>query len=359
MAQRVANQKISATAIGVMSGTSLDGLDLCLANFNLKEGKWSYSLKKAQTISYHDGLRDALRASMNMSGRELMTLDANYGVWIGKQVAEFTQGETDSIDLIGSHGHTVFHEPANGFSTQIGSGAHIAANAGIACVCNFRMGDVARRGQGAPLVPIGDELLFSDFDFCLNIGGIANISYREEGIRAAYDVCPVNMAANHFANILGYEYDNGGRLGEKGRISEPLLNELNSLDYYKLKGAKSLGREWFDKTFLTKTQGFDLCPEDVLRTIYEHAATKISDILVQKPHGKVLVTGGGAKNTFLINLLKGKCQAEIYLPCEQTIDFKEALIFAFLAVLYNHKINSSLGSATGAKCSSIAGSLYY
>jgi anhydro-N-acetylmuramic acid kinase len=345
-------------AIGVMSGTSLDGLDICLAQFNYQK-KWEYSIIDAQTVNYTSSFRDSLKKAMSVSAEELIKLDAFLGKWIGEQVSIFLKSRGTTADIIGSHGHTIFHNPALGYSTQIGHGAHIAAKTGIPCVCDFRMGDVARGGQGAPLVPIGDELLFPDYDFCLNIGGIANISYHESGNRVAYDICPANMAINQIVNSLGLDMDEGGNLGKSGSVNPKVLEELNSLEYYSAKGAKSLGREWFDATFSPILDKYGLENEDALRTIYEHISERIAMAVSHKPNSSMLITGGGAKNTFLIDLLTSKCKSKLIVPSNQLIDYKEALIFAFLSVLYLKKTPSSLSSVTGASNDSLSGCLYY
>lgn len=346
-------------AIGVMSGTSLDGLDLCYAQFDYKDQKWGYKIIKDKTIPYTSDFKQTLSNAITLSGEELTYLHAELGIWIGNRINNFKEDINDRVDLIGSHGHTVFHNPESGYTTQIASGAHIAAVTGIPCVCDFRTGDVARGGQGAPLVPIGDDLLFGEYDFCLNIGGIANISFKQNNKRIAYDICPANMALNHISQEAGNEFDKNGELGKGGAISHGLLIELNNLDYYKIHGAKSLGREWFNHIFLPLINQHNLSPADGLRTVYEHIAQKISESITIFPNSSVLITGGGAKNQFLVELVKEKCKNKLVIPELELVDFKEALIFAFLAVLYKLNIPSCLASVTGAKNDSIGGCLYY
>ncbi len=346
-------------AIGVMSGTSLDGLDLSLAEYSYKNNYWDYIIVKTETVPYPKTFKESLRNATNVSGNELMRQDALFGKWIAKRILKFIPQKEEKIHVIGSHGHTIFHNPKEGYTTQIGNGAHIAALTGIPCVCDFRMGDIARKGQGAPLAPIGDELLFNKFDYCLNIGGIANISYRKNDKRIAYDICPANIALNQIANQLGLEYDDGGEIGKTGEVIIPLLNKLNELNYYKKAGAKSLGREWFESIFLPIINKYTSAPANLLRTVYEHIATKISETLQGNSNSTVLITGGGAKNNFLLMLLKNKCKNKLIIPSHDIIDFKESLIFGFLAVLYTNKVSSCLSSATGAIEDSIGGCLYY
>lgn len=346
-------------AIGIMSGTSHDGLDLCFAEYTNESGLWTYRIINAETIEYDKETRQKLVNAYNLSGRDLALLNAWYGKWIATRLNDFKANIDEPIDVIGSHGHTIFHNPQNGYSTQIGSGAHIAAGTGIPCVCDFRSGDVARGGQGAPLVPIGDELLFSNFDVCLNIGGIANISFNSNGKRIAFDICPANMAINYLANNLSKPFDYNGELGRTGNINQNLLATLNNLDYYNTSGAKSLSREWFDEVFKTILEKFDAPLADKLRTVYEHIAIKVADSFSTISKGKVLITGGGAKNKFLISLIEKKSKLRIIIPNTELIDFKEALIFGFLAVLNLRQTPSCLAGVTGASANSIGGCLYY
>lgn len=346
-------------ALGVMSGTSLDGIDLCLAQFRLSNGKWTYSIEKAKTFEYTKSEKEILGNAHNLSGSELSYLNAWYGKCIAGKINEFIVTPIHPTNIIGSHGHTVFHNPDKGYSVQIGSGAHIAAITGIPCVCDFRMNDIARGGQGAPLVPIGDALLFNDFDICLNIGGIANLSFNSRnGERVAYDICPANMALNHLAHCVNLEYDKNGEIGRKGKVNLELLERLNSLDFYNLRRPKSLGREWFEQKLLPLISNNQLSTEDLLRTVYEHIAKNISESFSEIPHGKVLITGGGAKNLFLTELISSKCKNEIVIPSPKLIDFKEALVFGFLAVLYMRQTPSVIATSTGATSNSVGGCMY-
>ncbi len=352
---------IGVTAIGLMSGTSLDGLDICLAEFILTKNNWEYTFIDATTIAYTQSFKEELSGAYTKTGRDLMLTDARFGSWCGKQVVEFLSKNghlNRKIDIIGSHGHTVFHEPTNGFSTQIGNGAHIAASTRIPCVNNFRSADVARGGQGAPLVPIGDELLFNDYQYCLNLGGFANISYKESGKRVAFDICPANMPLNIIVAKENFEFDENGNIARSGKVNQLLLRELNSLEFYSSPGAKSLGREWFEDKFSPIIQKYSISNNDLLRTICEHIAIQIANIISQKPKGKVLVTGGGAKNSFLVELIQNRIESSIVIPSIKIVDYKEALIFGFLAALFITKNVSCLASVTGASENSIGGSLY-
>lgn len=353
------NKDQSFRVIGVMSGTSLDGLDLCLSSFTHTNNKWDYKIEKACTINYQEDLRLSLSSAFNISGRELTKLDYEYGRWIGIQVKEFLQDIKVKPDFVASHGHTIYHKPAEGYTLQIGKGSAIAAMSGLPCISDFRSSDVCRSGQGAPLVPIGDRLLFSEYDICLNLGGFSNISYEVDNKRLAFDIGPCNIILNSLAQKLGYKYDKDGEIGKRGEINISLLDELNSFDFYSQIGPKSLGREWVEEIFLPTIEKFNIKVEDKLRTVYEHIAVQLCRVINQTHCKKMIITGGGAHNSLLIHLLRNKSNLSIVVPDDQTIDFKESLIFAFLGVLYMIKQPGALSSVTGASLDSISGCLYY
>lgn len=345
-------------SIGVMSGTSLDGLDLVACRFSMDQN-WSFEILKSVTIPYsHKWISKLSQPVIELNAYEFALLHNEYGKFIGKQAADFCKDLDEIPDLISSHGHTVFHQPHKRLTFQIGNGASIAAASGLPTACDFRNLDVALKGQGAPLVPVGDELLFGEYDFCMNLGGIANISFREDGERKAFDICPANLAFNHFTKELGYEYDLSGNLGRSGNIQPELLDLLNGLDYYRQKGPKSLGREWFDDVFLPLIYSFQLPPEDVLRTLYEHISDQLSRAVDQYPKGQILITGGGAHNVFLIELFCEKTKHKTILPSVQLIDFKEAIIFAFLGVLRLRQEVNCLSSVTGTHHNHSGGVIY-
>ena len=359
MSSRTNSNQIFFRAVGVMSGTSLDGLDICLCTFNYNLNSWNYNIVKACTINYSDELKSRLSSAFTIDGNELTKLDYDYGKWIGLQVKEFLKDDAIAPDFIASHGHTIFHKPNQGYTLQIGKGSAIAAESGLPCICDFRSSDVCRLGQGAPLVPIGDRLLFSEYDICLNLGGFANLSFEKNSKRIAFDIGPCNIILNHLANKKGTSYDKNGEIGKKGATNHFLLNELNSLDFYKMNSPKSLGREWVEDVFLPIIEKSEIPLEDKFRTVYEHITDQICNITNGIKVKNILTTGGGAHNSLLIHLLQNKSNHSIVLPSEQTIDFKEALIFAFLGVLYMVKQPGALSSVTGANQDSVSGCLYY
>ena len=334
-------------AVGLMSGTSLDGLDLVAVEFWQTDIKWEFEIISTKTISYSSDWTNKLSNSPTLSGEKLIELHTKYGRFLGKETKRFIEETGFQPDLVSSHGHTVFHQPDLGFTFQIGNGADIAAITGITTVSDFRTGDVALGGQGAPLVPIGDKMLFSDYKYCLNLGGFANISFEENNRRVAFDICPVNFILNNFAEKQGLQFDKNGELGRKGKIETELLEKLNQIGFYQNQPPKSLGREWVEQVFMPVLNNFEIPENDKLRTVYEHIALQITNVITEQ--GKMLVTGGGAFNSFLIERIKSYTNAEIIIPSNEIVNFKEALIFAFLGVLKINGQNNCLSSVTGAK----------
>jgi anhydro-N-acetylmuramic acid kinase len=344
--------------IGVMSGTSLDGLDIALCEFEKVDDNWKSSINDAVTIRYDDLMREKLNRAHHLNGYDLSKFDIDYGVYIGKQIKDFIKNKKVKVDFISSHGHTVFHNPKELITLQIGNGAAIAATTFISTVANFRILDVVLNGQGAPLVPIGDQLLFNEYDYCLNLGGFANISYSWYRKRLAFDICPVNIVINKLAHELDLEFDKDGIEARKGMVHVKLLKELNQLSYYNQNPPKSLGREWVEEFFYKIVEKYDLSINDALRTIYEHIVFQVSRSLTGSVNKKVLITGGGAHNIFLIELLKKCTNHKIIVPNKLLVDYKEALIFAFLGVLRMREEYNCLSSVTGATHDNIGGAIY-
>jgi anhydro-N-acetylmuramic acid kinase len=343
--------------IGLMSGTSLDGLDICSVVFSKMEGKFFYRLENAETIQYPYTWLVRLKTAENCTGAELMRLHSEYGTYLGNEVSQFIQRHSlETVAFVSSHGHTIFHRPDQQYTFQLGSGASLAAAAKLPVVCDFRMGDVARKGQGAPLVPIGDQFLFSEYTACLNLGGFANISFDQEGKRLAGDICPVNYVLNRLAQRAGKKYDSDGKLAAAGKMIPELFDLLNHLSFYKKAMPKSLGREWVESTIFPMFKS-TYSTEDLLHTCTHHAAMQIA--AVTPSHGEMLVTGGGAHNSYLLSLLREQCKVQVVVPERQIVDFKEALIFAMLGWLrWNNQVNA-LASVTGAESDSVCGAIYY
>lgn len=332
-------------AVGLMSGTSLDGLDICFARFE-KQDEWTFKILKAETLSYSKNWEDKLRNSIHLSAEELLELNSEYGFYLGKAVRNFIEKhQIGNIDLIASHGHTVFHQPQKKFTLQIGDGRAIKLETNLPVIYDFRSQDVLMGGNGAPLVPIGDELLFSEYDACLNLGGFSNISMKIGDKRIAFDIAPVNIILNKLAQKFNKNFDENGDLARTGKINEDLLSKLNSLDFYSQSHPKSLGIEWCNENIFPLFG--DIETENVMATFTEHTAEQISKIFNNYQLKRVLFTGGGTYNQYLTEKIKTKANTEIVIPEKEIIDYKEALIFALMGVLrYNNEINV-LCSATG------------
>ena len=340
------------TIIGIMSGTSLDGLDIAYCGFSYNETlkHWDFQIKETKEIPYTTAWQERLQNSIHLSALDLLVLHQEYGKWLGEQCLLFKQNhQIPNTVPIASHGHTVFHQPTDkGITFQIGHGQYLANAALSTVVCDFRTQDVSLGGQGAPLVPIGDQLLFSSYTICVNLGGIANLSYYDVSCdkRIAYDVTIVNMAFNYMAKELGVAYDKGGHLAKSGTINTVLLEQLNRLDFYQKSFPKSLGVEWFNQSVLPLIIACDDTPHNILRTLLEHSVIQLATCLqsakiVSKKTPSdskisVLCTGGGAKNTFYIERLQqvlSSYSLEVIVPDSQIIDYKEALIFGFFGIL--------------------------
>lgn len=342
--------KETYNVIGVMSGTSLDGIDLAHINFAIKNGKWSYEILESETVSYSNDWLNKLKVAVDFSSEELTKLNDDYTDYLGNIIKSFIDKyEISNLDAVCSHGHTILHQPQNGFTLQIGNLPKIAEIVGENVVCDFRVQDVKFGGQGAPLVPIGDRILFSDYDYCLNLGGFSNISFESNNKRIAFDISPVNTVLNFYSNKLGLDYDDKGKISKSGKINLELLNELNALDYYKKSFPKSLGFEFVKEIVLPLIENYSIAIEDKMHTFTEHIAFQTSLALPIKS-GKLLITGGGAYNDFLIERMQFNLpNIQIIIPDNKTLEFKEALIFALLGVLKLRNEVNVLSSVTGAE----------
>lgn len=341
--------------IGLMSGTSLDGLDIVYCTLKNNNGKWTYKLNHSTTYNYSKKLKSYLQHLEHATARGLAQAHMDFGTFLGQQVNKFIEDNNISPQLISSHGHTVFHEPGKSYTFQLGAGSSISAITGMKVISDFRAQDVALGGEGAPLVPIGDELLFAKYDYCLNLGGIANISYQRNKKRVAFDICPVNIVLNSYANRLGKNYDNKGMFAKQGTVDAKLLSNLNKLGYYRKAKhkPKSLGNEWVEKSVLPLFKGVQA--RNVLATYTEHVATQIAKVVDEGKN--VLVTGGGAYNEYLMERVKELSNANYIIPEPDLVEYKEAIIFSLLGVLRLEGENNTLSSVTGANKDSSGGSV--
>ena len=333
-------------SIGLMSGTSLDGLDLVYVKFNNNSYK-DFQIIHADTIPYSEKWKIILQKSIEFSADDLNDLDIKYGKFLAERVNEFIiKYSIKNIDFISSHGHTVLHQPEKGITLQIGNGQIISKITKQKVVCDFRTQDVKLGGQGAPLVPIGDELLFPEYDYCINLGGFSNISYREKNKRIAFDICPVNIVMNFYASKLGFQYDKNGDLASQGKINNQLLSKLNELDFYKKQYPKSLGLEWVQNEVYPLIDSMEKNHIHILRTLVEHIAIQISNIIDQ--NSSILFTGGGVFNSFLMNRISILSANKVIITSKKIINYKEALIFSLLGLLRIENKNNCLKSVTGA-----------
>jgi anhydro-N-acetylmuramic acid kinase len=351
--------KENYNVVGVMSGTSLDGIDLAHIHFDVSNGHWNFQILECGTIAYSDEWVSKLKSAVGFSQSELQNLNSDYTFLLGDIISGFIERHNlINLDAICSHGHTILHQPQNGFTLQIGNLPEIAKIINQKVVCDFRVGDVNLGGQGAPLVPIGDRILFSEFDYCLNLGGFSNISFEKDGNRIAFDISAVNTVLNFYANQLGFDYDDKGEIAKGGNMDANLLNQLNALDFYSKSYPKSLGFEYVKETILPLMESFEISIEDKLRTFTEHIGVQIAFALPIKS-GAMLITGGGAYNDFLIEFLREKLpKMEIIIPEPKILEFKEALIFGLLGVLKLRNEINVLSSVTGAKHDHSSGIIY-
>ncbi|MCH2213863.1 MAG: anhydro-N-acetylmuramic acid kinase [Flavobacteriales bacterium] len=338
--------------IGVMTGTSLDGVDLCLCRF----GEKSFDILAFECSAFPKVLHEKLSQASRLSALEFFELENEYSLFLAREIKRFDEFYENRAKFVGIHGQTIFHNPNFGLTTQMLNGAIVAAHANLITVCDFRRNDLALGGQGAPLVPIGDSDLFSEYSACLNLGGFANISRDQNSTRIAFDICPVNFVLNHFSKKLSKSFDDGGKMAKSGRLVTPSLDELNALDFYQYSPPKSLGREWIEEFIFPILESLN--PFDALRTFTEHASIQIANSLPNKGH--TLVTGGGTYNTFLISLITEKVGSEnLIVPENKLIEGKEALIFAYLAKLRLESKINVLRSVTGASKDSCSGAVYF
>lgn len=342
------------TILGQMSGTSLDGLDLALCEFEKSGDKVNFKLLHTETISYPKDIKLKLDSIYEASANDYFAFNQFYGKYMADKINACVINNQLKVDYLALHGHTIFHKPELGYTTQIGCAATVCAHTNINTISGFRNMDVALGGQGAPLVPIGDRDLFSEFESCLNIGGIANISFNQNNERIAFDICLANILLNYLSLKVGKDYDEGGIIAQSGTINNDLLNQLLEIDYSK----KSIGREDFEKNFRLILDTFSCSTEDILRTCVEYIAIYISQTLKNNQLNSVLISGGGAYNHFLIDCIKKHYSGKIEIPNDTIIQFKEAIIFAYLGYLYIHKEANCLKSVTGASRDNIGGNLH-
>ena len=346
----------SFNIIGVMSGTSVDGLDLCYVSFN-KDLLSNYKIICSETIDYPSILKTNLINAINLDDTKLKELDFKLGEFIGFSIEDFLQNNNLSKpDLISSHGHTVYHQPKILKTLQIGSGKVINKVTGVKTVNNFREQDVKLGGEGAPLVPIGDKILFKNYKYCLNLGGFVNISIKNNDQIFAYDICALNTVLNFYSKKIGYEYDKNGSLSKQGAINSDMFDELNKLNFYSKKNPKSLGIEFVKEVLFPLINKHQINYSDVLATYIKHVAFQIKKNINDEE--KVLLSGGGSFNKTLIQNLENY-NINYTIPENTIINFKESLIFALLGYLKINNKTNCLKSVTGASRDHSSGDIFY
>ena len=343
--------------IGVMSGTSLDGVDIVYVKF-IQNESWSFKIINSKTYKYEDSTADILNDISKKSLEEIKELDVVYTKKLAKIINEFIdEFSINKIDFVSSHGHTAIHDPSNLITYQMGNLSTLSTEINQKVICDFRVQDVKLGGEGAPLVPVGEKYLFQEYDSFINLGGFANISNHKGESLIAYDICPVNIVLNNLSKNIGKDFDDKGSIASSGKLIINLYEELEKLEYYQSSPPKSLGIEWVDKYIFPLINKYSDYPsEDLLNTLSNHIANQISNNL--KNLDKVLVSGGGAYNDYLIHLIRSKTDSEIIIPSKNIIEFKEALIFAFLGVLRNLNINNCYSSVTGASKDHCSGKIF-
>ena len=350
-----------------MSGSSLDGLDIAYVQLEEVRGQWSYELLQVDCVVYTEKWSNELQHATTMHVADFLKLNTRYGKYIGEKVNEFIAKYElgHKVHFIASHGHTVFHEPEHGTTSQIGDGATIAATTGLPVISDLRAMDVALGGQGAPIVPIGDKLLFSNYDYLLNIGGIANITVPYNGSMLAFDICPANQILNTLAEREGKVMDENGAMAAQGMLLPEVLDELNNAAYYHQSPPKSLSNEAARELVFPKLLESEHTNYNLLHTVTIHIAEQIVAAVSRYPHGKengsLLVTGGGAFNDFLILQLEqllAQYHVTMVVPDETVIKYKEALIMALIGTLRWREEVNVLSSVIGATKDSVGGALW-
>lgn len=334
-----------------MSGSSLDGLDACLAQFEKIGDMWAYHILESTTFPFPKDLASKLKNSPTLDAQSLLALDVTYGLWIAKNISSLVE----HADLISVHGHTVFHSPADRVSLQIGSAEVIHLQSGKPVVSQFRNTDILLGGQGAPLVPMGEKLLFPSFDAFLNLGGICNATFRKENRWLAGDIGPFNQVFNHYASMLGHALDADGEIARSGQLIPELIQSWADNPYFRQPFPKSLANQWVSSHFLDIKK---FRPSDILHSFAHFITDQLSAVISGNNPERLMITGGGAYNSFAMELLHQKCKTEINIPDSRLIDCKEALIFGLLGLLrWRHEVNV-LSSCTGAHRDSSSGVIY-
>ncbi len=357
--------------IGTMSGSSLDGLDIVYAEFEESGGKWTYAIPAAECVPFDEPLTEKLRSATRLSAEEYLVLHSEYGHLTGRCIARFIgrNGLEHRVQLIASHGHTSFHLPGRGMTAQLGDGSAIAAATGLPVVSDLRALDVALGGQGAPIVPMGEKMLFGDYGFLLNVGGIANMTIAAGDRYMAYDICVANQVLNFLAGKRGKPFDENGYLASIGTLDKALFLQLSKLDFYNQHPPKSLDNQFSINEIIPLIEASGASPENALNTYVQHICERIGAEVLSALHQhgtalkskSILVTGGGAFNGFLTNTLArllAEEGIELVIPDAMTVKYKEALIMGLLGILRWREEPTTLTGVTGARVNGIGGAVW-
>ncbi len=346
--------------LGIMTGSSKDGMDLSLCGFSgLDNLHWE--VIQHWSIPYNNQVLELVELNPSDSLTSVLTKQVGFTKWIANAVNKL---ETKvKIDAIALHGHTVTHLPDQGFTFQMGSGASLYALTGIPVIADFRQQDIALGGEGTPMAPLADLVLFRDYDLFLNLGGIANVSCRKNDEITGYDIAPCNQVFDFFAKQLGSSYDKDGSWAAEGVLDQDLYNMLGGDPYFSQSAPKSLDNSYIKESFIPKMVNTKITPKDALHTFAHFLAKRIAHELsdAKTIKTKVLATGGGIRNTFFKNLLDNqlaKLQMELVLPSDDIVEFKESILMALLAYYRLNNHENLLAKVTGASRDSIGGALY-
>jgi len=354
-----ASASISYTVLGIMSGSSKDGLDMSLLKFDWMDGDLQFEIIHNEGFDFPIDIKRLLAVNKNSTIEEILRSDHSYCIYIADQILSISNNQ--HIDYIAFHGHTIVHVPQENISYQMGSGAHLSALTGIACVTDFRLQDITLGGEGTPLAPLADKWLFPGHDMYINIGGIANITVVDNGIHKGFDICPANQVLNHFAQKLGKEYDKNGVLAKSGTVDDSVLNEIIALDYFNKKGPKSLDNNWIVEKHIPWLEFKNIEPQDMLRTYIQVLVLLVEKVARQANVSSIFITGGGIKNLYLEELLINaivSADIQVKIPDPDIIDYKEAMLMALAGFFRVIRVNNVYNTVTGASRDSVGGALY-
>lgn len=359
---------MSELYIGVMSGTSLDGIDIALCEINSVKCVCIHSAEFPFEPKLKEDVLRAINSPVTLSF--IGELDTRLGELFAQAILSFIQDnqiDAQKIRAIGLHGQTLWHQP-NGdfpFSMQLGNPNVVSVQTALAVVADFRGKDIALGGQGAPFAPAFHKEIFGALGrktAVVNIGGMANITFLNDAL-SGYDTGPGNVLMDYWiSQTKNLPYDKEGIFAACGRVNEALLQSFLSDDYFHKIPPKSTGREYFNPTWLSNHMPIfqTLQEEDIQRTLLELTAQTITDALQNSSVELLIVCGGGAKNSFLMQRLHELAQIEVTTSDTYGVsgDFMEAMAFAWLAYKRIHLEKVELSSVTGAKEDAILGALY-